>query len=132
MQRQAIKSMVPRADRVRDFVTHTDTFMPRMVWSPGCKVSPIASMMISMTALTLYLKSWYKNGCIHGRVSALWVRFRSTSLVCIEFLTVFFRLDSLGQAFTLWAPWRTQDGKTLSPCSRRFRCENSSHVHIFR
>ncbi|KAL8279962.1 hypothetical protein RQP46_007543 [Phenoliferia psychrophenolica] len=52
MQAQDIKSMCVKDPAVEEFATHTDAFMPRMVWTDNCR-------------------SWYKaNGT--GRVTALW------------------------------------------------------------
>ncbi|KAM0747815.1 putative flavin-binding monooxygenase [Meredithblackwellia eburnea MCA 4105] len=52
-QRQDIKSMEPNREKTLKFVEHTDAWMPRSVWSTGCR-------------------SWYKNGKVNGRVTALW------------------------------------------------------------
>ncbi|KAL8283247.1 hypothetical protein RQP46_006025 [Phenoliferia psychrophenolica] len=53
IQRQSIKSMVIKDECVRDFVAHSDRFHEGTVWSAGCR-------------------SWYKNGKVDGRVTALW------------------------------------------------------------
>lgn len=52
-QTQDIKSMMPSYAATKKFVEHTDKWMPRSVWSAGCR-------------------SWYKNHKIDGRVTALW------------------------------------------------------------
>lgn len=40
LQRQRIKSMEISQQAIDEFVAHTDAFMPRTVWSSGCRVSP--------------------------------------------------------------------------------------------
>ncbi|KAL7003924.1 hypothetical protein EMMF5_006527 [Cystobasidiomycetes sp. EMM_F5] len=39
IQRQGIKSMEIRKDVAAQFIQHTDTFMPRTVWSTGCRTT---------------------------------------------------------------------------------------------
>lgn len=39
IQQQSITSMEIKESAVKAFVDHTDAFMPRTVWSTGCRVS---------------------------------------------------------------------------------------------
>lgn len=63
MQRQGIKSMMPRAECVEEFNFHTDEFIKdRGVWVDKCS-------------------SWYKNGTVDGRVVAV---FPATNVAFME------------------------------------------------
>lgn len=53
MQREAVRSMCIKKKAVEEFTLHVDAYMPRTSWATPCR-------------------SWYKNGKIDGRVSALW------------------------------------------------------------
>ncbi|KZO89789.1 FAD/NAD(P)-binding domain-containing protein [Calocera viscosa TUFC12733] len=53
IQTEDIKTMCIKDEAVEEFVCHVDTYMPRMVWTDNCR-------------------SWYKNGKVNGRVTALW------------------------------------------------------------
>jgi cation diffusion facilitator CzcD-associated flavoprotein CzcO len=52
-QTENIKSLTPKMEAVDEFLEHTDQFMRKTIWNQECR-------------------SWYKNGSISGRVSALW------------------------------------------------------------
>lgn len=46
MQQQSIKSMEISKGAVEEFIEHVDTFMPRTVWSTGCRVSAVGSKLV--------------------------------------------------------------------------------------
>ena len=52
-QTENIRAFSPKMEAVDDFIAHTDDFMQRSVWVQDCR-------------------SWYKNGKVDGRVTALW------------------------------------------------------------
>ncbi|RVX67223.1 hypothetical protein B0A52_08657 [Exophiala mesophila] len=64
MQRMAIKSLVPSSQAVSDFYVHTHELLKRTAWSSACR-------------------SWFKNGKVHGPVTAIWPGSR---LHCFEAL----------------------------------------------
>ncbi|KAF8645042.1 hypothetical protein AX16_008103 [Volvariella volvacea WC 439] len=51
LQTENIHSFAPKAQAVEDFIAYKDRFMPRTVWTEGCR-------------------SWYKNG--EGKIIAVW------------------------------------------------------------
>lgn len=51
-QVEGIKTVVPKADAVREFAEHAHTFLPRTIWAGSCR-------------------SWYKNGTVDGPITAL-------------------------------------------------------------
>jgi len=53
IQREDIKSMMPRQECVEEFTRHSDAFFPDTVFAEKCR-------------------SWYKNGTVDGRVTAVW------------------------------------------------------------
>jgi len=53
MQRENIAAMTAKPESVRQFVEHCDKYFERTVFTMDCR-------------------SWYKNGTVDGRVSALW------------------------------------------------------------
>ncbi|OAL32683.1 hypothetical protein AYO20_07841 [Fonsecaea nubica] len=53
MQRTSIKSLGPSRDAVADLYTHTHELLKRTAWSSACR-------------------SWFKNGRVHGPVTAIW------------------------------------------------------------
>ncbi len=52
-QTENICSFSPKLEAVEEFVVHKDAFMKRTVWEQECR-------------------SWYKNGSITGKITALW------------------------------------------------------------
>ena len=52
-QTENIHSISPKKEAIEDFVEHKDKYMKRTVWESDCR-------------------SWYKNGSITGKVTALW------------------------------------------------------------
>ncbi|KAM0431515.1 hypothetical protein ACHAPT_005493 [Fusarium lateritium] len=53
LQRENIKSFDPKPECIEEFSQHTHTIMKRLVWSAACR-------------------SWFKNGKVHGPVTAIW------------------------------------------------------------
>ncbi|RKL12923.1 putative sterigmatocystin biosynthesis monooxygenase stcW [Fusarium oxysporum] len=53
MQVHGVKTMEVQSEAVTDLTEHIDTYMPRTVWSGNCR-------------------SWYKQGTVDGRVTAIW------------------------------------------------------------
>ncbi|KAF4463141.1 cyclohexanone monooxygenase [Fusarium albosuccineum] len=53
LQRENIKCFDPKPECIQEFSQHTHTLMKRLVWSSACR-------------------SWFKNGKVHGPVTAIW------------------------------------------------------------
>lgn len=76
MQMENIKSFEVKEDAVRDLYDHTHELMKRLVWSSRkCLSSQFFAAPSDATILLIYLiacRSWFKNGKIHGPVTAIY------------------------------------------------------------
>lgn len=114
IQQQSITSMEIKASAVKSFVDHTDAFMPRTVWSTGCRVNllleTVRRRLLTLSWLTELVQEWkdeWTGVCFMGKawlVSQCGLSFsltqtlHSLEVVCISFLL-----------------WVTRAGKTVRP-----------------
>ncbi|KIW92820.1 uncharacterized protein Z519_06669 [Cladophialophora bantiana CBS 173.52] len=65
MQEEGIKAYDPKRECIKDFYNHTHELMKRLTWSAPCS-------------------SWFKNGKIHGPVTAIWPGSRLHYFECMK------------------------------------------------